>query len=134
MENLCSWPCSSVACRFSSAQTWLLWLLIVLSSEGHLVCVKHDAGEPRLCSTALEKPMTKLLSPGIVLWDHCLNCLPMIWVQLLLMHDLPNGSVRCMYSVRILACAGWCVSNNIQDRFLNPRSVDSPPPVHNHVC
>jgi hypothetical protein len=55
--------------------------------------------------------------------------LPMIWVQLLLMHDLPNGSVRCMHGVSNSACAGWrCVNNHIQNRFLKPRSADSPLP------
>jgi hypothetical protein len=71
----------------------------ILSSKGRLICVEHDAGKPRLCSTALEKPLTKLLSPGVVRWAHCLNCLPMVRVKMLLMHDLPNGSVRCMHGM-----------------------------------
>jgi hypothetical protein len=99
-----------------------------LSSKEFLICAQHNAGEPRLCSTALEKPLTKLLSPGVVRWAHCLNFLP-IRVQLLLMHNPPNGSVRFMNGVSNLACAGWrCVSNHVQDRFLIPRSEDSPPP------
>jgi hypothetical protein len=77
-----------------------------LSSKGRLICVENDAGEPRLCSTVLEKPLTKLLSPGVVCWAHCLNFLPMIRVQLLLMHNLPNGSVRCMHDMPNSACAG----------------------------
>jgi hypothetical protein len=105
-----------------------------LSSKGRLIYVEHDAGELRLCSTALEKPLTKLLLPGVVYYAHCLNFLPMIRVQLLLMHDLPNSSLRCMHGVPNLACAGWqCVSNHNQDRFLKPWSADSPPPIHNHV-
>jgi hypothetical protein len=44
-------------------------------------------------------------------------------------HNLPNGSVKCMHGVPSSAFAGWrCVSNHIQDRFLEPRSADSPPP------
>jgi hypothetical protein len=70
-----------------------------LSSKGSLICVEHGAGEPTLCSTAMEKLLTKLLSPGVVRWAHCLNCLPMIRVKMLLMHDPPNGSVRCMHGV-----------------------------------
>jgi hypothetical protein len=77
-----------------------------LSRKGRLICVEHDAGEPRLCSTALEKLSTKLLSHGVVRWAHCLIFLPMIRVKQLLMHDLPNGSVRCMHGVPNSACAG----------------------------
>jgi hypothetical protein len=57
------------------------------SSKERLICVEHDVGKPRFCSTTLEKPLTKLLSHGVVRWAHCLNCLPMIRVKMLLMHD-----------------------------------------------
>ena len=36
----------------------------ILSSKGYLYCVEHNAGEPMLPNTALEKPLTKLLSSG----------------------------------------------------------------------
>jgi hypothetical protein len=71
----------------------------ILSSKGRLTCVENDAGKSKLCSTALEKPLTKLMSPGVVRWAHCLNCLPMIRVKMLLMHDPANGSVSCMHGV-----------------------------------
>jgi hypothetical protein len=35
-----------------------------LSSKGRLICAEHDAGEQMLCSTPLQKLLTKPLSPG----------------------------------------------------------------------
>lgn len=43
-----------------------------LLSTGYLVSVEHIAGEPRLLSAALEKPLSKLVLPGVV-WTHCRN-------------------------------------------------------------
>ena len=50
----------------------------------------------------------------------------LIWLQLFLMHDLPNGLVRFMHGVPTLICAGrGCASNHMQDHFLKPQSTDS---------
>jgi hypothetical protein len=116
--------------KLQGSRAWpILPMPYTSPSKGRHICVEHDAGEPRLCRTALEKPLTKHLSLGVVRWAHCLNFLPMIRVQLLLMPDLPNSSVRCRHGVPNSACAGSrCVSNHIQDRFVKPRSADNPPP------
>jgi hypothetical protein len=47
-------------------------------------------------------------------------------LQLLLMHDLPNGCVRFMHSMYTLVCAGCgCAYNHMQDLFLKPQCADS---------
>jgi hypothetical protein len=102
-----------------------------LSSEGRLICVEHDAGEPRLCSTVLEKLPIKLLSPGVVRWAHCLNFLPMIRVKLLLMHDLCE-----MHAWRVQL--GVCWKTVCQQPYTIPLPLTwecgQSSPVHSHAC
>ena len=108
-------------CGFISAKTWLLWLLIILFQ----VCDMRPLD--------WIKPLSKLLPPGIFHWTHCLICLLMMWVQLLLLCYLANGSVKCICGISNSACARWgCVSNHIRDHFLQPESGVNLP-VHSHA-
>jgi hypothetical protein len=102
-----------------------------LSSKRRLICVQHDAGTPRLCGTALEKLLIKLLSPGAVRWAHCLNFLPMTRVKMLLMHDLCE-----MHAWRAQLGVCWLtVCQHPYSRRL-PQTSDcgQSSPVHNHTC
>jgi hypothetical protein len=87
-----------------------------LSSKRSLVCVQHSAGERRFRQYNLWETTNFNAIVWASPWAQCPTLLHMTGVQLLLMHDLPNGGVRCMRDVPNSTCADWwCESNNIQD-------------------
>jgi hypothetical protein len=52
--------------EFFSLKMVVVVLDTTLSSKGLFICVQHSAGEPWILNTALEKPMAKILSAGVV--------------------------------------------------------------------
>lgn len=84
--------------------------------------------------TALEKPPMKLLSFGVVCWAHCPNIFWMPQMQLMMMHDLPNGSMNYMHSMSSMLFAG-CECQQPYSRPL-PQTTEwrQSSFIHNHNC
>jgi hypothetical protein len=77
VENLSWWACSAVVFSLFFCPNMIAMAVgnYRLSTE-YLISVEHSAGEPRLPYTALEKPLSELLLPGVICWTHCLNSFP----------------------------------------------------------
>lgn len=82
--------------------------MIILSRRSNISLHTAKGWGTKAPHTALMKPPMKFLSTGVVYWVRSPNIFWMPQMQLMMTHDLPNGSMKYthgMYSILFTGCA-----------------------------
>jgi len=108
--------------------------MIILSQGSNISLRTAQGWGTKAPHTALEKPPMKFLSSRVVRWAHCPNIFWMPQMQLVMMHDLPNGSIKYTHGMSSTLFAGCAFQQPYSRLLLQTTEWTQSSFIYNYKC